>query len=225
MNSFPDIKKGAAMFGGGNSDFYKFEEGDNRVRILAIADEPIAKHFVAKKGVTCVGIENGCPLHGENAPMDEKSGKPRSPSIKYMAYIVDREEPNNIRLADLPYSLMKQLSDLKNDPDWSFDELPMPYSVTVKYNPDAAGTDMYKLIPSPTRVPVSAEIIEKLSHMKALDEIVHAVRDKAAADMDLHIASEPPVIKLLDETPEDLDAEMRRQDAKREAPMTDDVPF
>lgn len=185
MNHFPDIKKATAMYGGGNSDFFKFEKGDNRIRILAIADEPIAKHFVGKKAITCIGPDNGCPLHGDKAPMDEKSGKPRSPSIKYMAYIVDREDPENIRLADLPYTVMKQLADFKNDPDWSFEDLPMPYSVTVKYDPDAAGTDMYKLIPSPTRVPIDPAILTKLARMKPLADILQHVREKAAEDMGL----------------------------------------
>lgn len=222
MNPFPDIKKASAMYGGGNSDFYKFEKGDNRIRILAIADEPIAKHFVAKKAITCIGVENGCPLHGENAPMDDKSGKPRSPSIKYMAYIVDREEPENIRLADLPFTVMKQLSDFKSDPDWSFEELPMPYSVTVKYDPDAAGTDMYKLIPSPTRVPIDPEILSKLSRMKPLSEILQHVREKAAAEMELPLKPEV-VDEPADELPIiDLDEKM---DLEVDSDSDGEIPF
>jgi hypothetical protein len=219
MNEFPDIKKANETYGGA-SDFYKFEEGDNRIRILAIATEPIAKHFIGKKATTCVGIKEGCPLHGENAPKDDKTGKPRSPSIKYMAYIVDREDPSNIRLADLPYSVMKQLADLRQDPDWTFDHLPVPYAVTVKYDSKAAGTDMYKLIPSPTRVQVAGEIMSKLAGMRPLDDLVKAVREKAAAELD-HVVTSPANLS----PQEEADAALKADIERTEEPDPDAVPF
>ncbi len=213
MNNFPDLKQATAQFGGG-SEFYKFEKGDNRIRILAIAEEPIAKHFVKNKPVTCVGINHGCPLHGEGAPKDD-SGKPRSPSIKYMAYIIDRDLPEQIRLADIPFSVMKQLADLKNNPDWSFEALPMTYDVTVKYDPDAAGTEMYKLIPSPKSAPVTPDVAEKLSKLKPLAEIVQHVREKATAEMDL-----PPV-----ESHAPASEELPVIDLDEEEEPKDEVPF
>jgi hypothetical protein len=195
MSQFPDTAR-ASEYGAGSRDYFKFEKGDNRLRVLALAQDPVATHFISKgERAVCIGVSRGCKYHGENAPKGD-DGKPKKPSVKYPAYVVDRKT-NDIRLVYLPYSVVTALGDLKKDADWSFEELPMPYDVTVKYDPDASGTDMYKVVPSPKSAPITSEIRASLETMKSIDEVADAQRDKAAAEtehageIDLGDESEP----------------------------------
>lgn len=198
MSQFPDTKR-AGDYGVGNRDFFKFEKGDNRLRILALAQEPLATHFLlGKERVTCIGVSRGCKYHGENAPKDEK-GNEKRPSVKYPAYVIDRKT-EDIRLVYLPFSIVTALRDLKSNVDWAFEELPMPYDITVAFDPDAAGKDMYKVIPSPKQVAVTAEILEKLSKLKAIDEIADSAREKAASEAGVSLDTTDEEIQIQGES-------------------------
>lgn len=147
------------------ADYFKFNPGDNRLRVLT-SGEVLATHFFGKgqKASTCYGIEEGCPYHGDNAPKDT-NGKEKRPSIKYTCYVVDvNDKDNKIQLADLPYSVIKQIGDYQANQDYAFDSFPMPYDVTIKFDPDSKSpNDMYKVIPSPKRTTISADVEEKLN--------------------------------------------------------------
>lgn len=155
------LNKGQNEYGvTSTTNYFKFKQGDNRLRILT-AGEVLATHFFGKgqKASTCYGMEKGCPFHGEGAPKGI-DGKEKKPSIKYTCYVIDRSDVDaRIQLADLPYSVIKQIGDYQENIDYSFDGFPMPYDVTIKYNPDSASpNDMYKVMPSPKREEVSDEV-------------------------------------------------------------------
>lgn len=167
FNFQESIDRTSNEFGGGT--FFKLKEGDTRLRVLASSLDPIATHFVGKSPVTCVGIDKGCSLHGEGAPIDPGTGKIKKPAIKYPTYcLVDKK----IELLYMPYSIIKSLSALQNSSDWAFEDLPMPYDITIKYDSKAAPIEMYKVMPSPKREAIPAEIIIELKAKKSLDEIV-----------------------------------------------------
>lgn len=164
--------------GVGGTDFFKFKEGKNRIRILEIG-EMIATHFVGGKGYTCFGIKNGCPYHGDGAPRNE-DGTLRKPSAKLITYVIDRADEEPIpKLAEIPYSVVKQINTFAMEKDYAFSEFPMPYDITVNYASKAAPNDMYKVIPSATRDAVPEEILGKLTEVMPVGQIVE--RKKARA--------------------------------------------
>ena len=172
------IQEAEKEYGSGQQPRFKFKPGVNRVRILA-GGEPIATHWIGDKGVTCVGKDKGCGYHGANAPIDKRTGKEVKPSVKFAVYLLDRaDESNFIHLVFLPWSVVKALDDFAQDDDYKFETLPMPYDISVKFDPDASPADMYKVIPSPKREQVSEEIVEQLSKLKPVKEIVQKIKDK-----------------------------------------------
>ncbi len=166
MNINEQLNQGQKEYSGTNqTNYFKFENGDNRIRILT-EGSIIATHFFGKgvKASTCYGMDKGCPFHADKAPKDDK-GLPKKPSIKYTCYVVDiKDSTRSIQLADLPFSVIKQIGELQSNIDYSFDRFPIQYDITVRYDKDSnSPNDMYKVIPSPRREEVAPDILEKLS--------------------------------------------------------------
>lgn len=164
--------------GAGGTNYYKFHEGKNKIRILA-EGEIIATHFVGGKGYTCFGIKDGCPYHGEGTPKNE-DGSTRKPAAKLITYVLDRNsEDQHPQQAEIPYSVVKQINTFAEEKDFAFSSFPMPYDLTVNYNKKASPNDMYKAVPGATREPVSAEVLDELEKVPPVSQIVE--RKKARA--------------------------------------------
>lgn len=163
--------------GGGGDNYFKMKRGKNRVRILA-GGKAIASHYVNEKNITCVGMENGCPYHGENAPKD-KEGNPLKPRVRFLFYVLDKtkEEPT-IELAFLPFIVMREINTFAENEDYCFDFLPMPYDINITYDPDEAPAKMYNILPSPKRDEVDKGILEELKKKTPVEEIIEKIKDK-----------------------------------------------
>ena len=143
--------------GGGNSDFFNFEEGVNKMRILTFPTV-IAFHFFGEgqKPDVCVGIDEGCKYHGEGA-LKDKDGKEKKPSIKLATYIIDRKD-EKVKMAELPLSISYSLNDLQEDSDFAFSDFPMPYDVKITSDPKNADPKAkYRLVASPHRTDLTSE--------------------------------------------------------------------
>lgn len=173
---------------GSATNYFKFQRGDNRLRILT-AGEVLATHFFGKgvKASTCYGIEKGCPFHGDKAPKDPE-GKEKKPSIKYVCYVIDvNDKTQSIQLADLPFSIIKQVGDYQQNIDYAFDSFPMPYDITIKFDPDSASpAGMYKVIASPKREPVSDEVMSKLAEEMSMLTPAESVSKKKTFQLNDH---------------------------------------
>lgn len=151
MNLKEKISMDSKQYGvsGGNSDFFSFKEGANRMRILNMP-EIIALHFhgEGQRPDVCIGVEEGCAFH--------KEGDKR-PTIKLCTYIIDRED-GKIKFAELPLSINYSLNDLQEDSDFAFSDFPMPYDVKITHDPKNADPKAkYRLVPSPNREEITAE--------------------------------------------------------------------
>ena len=159
-------------------DWFKFKEGQNRIRI-ASNGEPLGEHF--KVGV-CYGKKKGCKgCTGEN---------PTEPSFKKLLWIFDRtkvkvvedgvevEREAGLKLAKFGSKILKQLDALSENPDYEFDTFPMPYDIVI--NAKGAGDKevVYTVMPSPKLTPLTAEEVEKLEKQKTPVQIVQAMKDK-----------------------------------------------
>src|SRR5437867_4310810 len=161
MNLADSLRQAEKEYEIGGSDYFKFEDGDNKIRILTMW-EPIATHFVqdGRKTVphVCYGKDKGCPYHDEGAPLDE-NGNPKNASVKFVTYILDRRD-HKIKVADLVYTIVKKVVALQGDDDWQFDTFPMPYDPKINFDSNAAGSAMYSVTPSPNKEPVPDDIID-----------------------------------------------------------------
>lgn len=166
--------------------WYKLVEGKNRVRVLT----PLFAYQSHFKAGACVGKEH-CPECKKVVKVKQKDGtemdRPNTPTVKFLCHVLDYSDPilNNgqvigyqIKLAQFPLTVFLALRDLQNDPDWAFDELPMPYDITI--NAEGAGKKevKYSVIASPKMEPVSQEVIDKLSKTHTPDQVKEAMVNK-----------------------------------------------
>lgn|ERR1035437_8485612 len=178
------LSKAEAEFGQIGStkgQFYKIKEGKNRVRVLTPLF-PYASHF---KVGACVGKAD-CPECKKVVKDKDGKDKENLPSIKFICHVLDMNEPTKagdkttypIKLAQFPLSIFLALRDLQNDPEWSFNELPMPYDITI--NAEGAGktTVKYSVVASPKREPVASETLETLSKISTPEDFKTAMIKK-----------------------------------------------
>jgi len=146
--------------GGNQDEYFNFEKGDNRIRILT-PNEPYGYHYLGKgaKSPVCYGQDKGCPHHGEDAP---------KVNVKWCGYVLDKKD-DKIKIAMFPHTVIKAVGLLQSDEDYAFSDLPMPYDIKVTFDPDASPGDMYKILPTPQKEELSEEIKKELD--KRLTEI------------------------------------------------------
>ena len=157
-----------------NNDWYKFKEGKNRIRLLT-AFIPFASHY---KAGACLGKAD-CPICKA-----DKEGK-TPPSVKYLCYVLDYDDNATIKLAQLPWNVSKSIQDLQADPEYAFEEVPMPYGITINATGAGKKEVVYSVIPSAKREPLSPEIMEKIASLKAPEEVKEAMKNKKMRELGL----------------------------------------
>lgn len=156
----------------GEGDYFKFTEGDNRIQLLTHCTQLIQRW--TGKGYEVV-IEG-----------DPQEGK----QIKGVCYVLQDGE---IKLAFLPYTVVKQIKDLMEDPDYAFEEFPMPRLINIKAKGAGTKEVEYSVIPSPKEAPVSSEVFNKLKEKTDVEVIIQRMKDKRGVKTDYpenHLSSE-----------------------------------
>jgi len=145
------------------SNKFKFQEGDNVIRILS-KPEIFFEKF--KTGI----CYTNCGYQG---------------TARFMTWILDRKD-NQIKLATLPYMIGTVIAKYETDEDYSFEDFPMPYD--IKINAKNAGTKEveYTPTPRPKREEISQEVITQLQEKKPVPEIISILKEKKKEE---HVAS------------------------------------
>lgn len=182
MNLADSLKQTEKEYEIGGGDFFKFEEGDNKIRILTMW-EAIATHFIKTGNKSnphvCYGKDKGCPYHDEGAPLNDK-GEPANPTVRFITYVCDRKDSDRIKVAELPYTVIKAIVGLQGDEDYTFDNFPMPYDVKIKYDPKESGSAIYNITPAPTRDPLPDFVMDGMINKKEPIRIVDERKAKEA---------------------------------------------
>ena len=188
-NALEAAEKEFSNLGGSKGLYYKVKEGKNRIRILSPLF-PFASHFTSKMTppITCVGKED-CLECKKTVKDKDGNEKENTPNVKFMCHVLDYVD-GQIKLAQFPLTIFLALRDLQNDPEWSFNELPMPYDITI--NAENAGTTSvkYGVVASPKREPISQEVADKLAKLHTPDQIKQAMINKQKKFLGL-VAAEP----------------------------------
>lgn len=134
----------AGLLGGG--DFYKYKEGDNRMRLMSEC-LPHTSEFQGQK------------------------------NFKWLCYVLDRRD-GKVKVHFMPHKIYKAIEALQVNPDYAFEDVPMPYDLTV--HAKGAGTKEveYSLIPARRETPLTNEEEMDLDRQKSLAEVQAALHDK-----------------------------------------------
>lgn len=160
-----DFNELASKYEQGDRDsYYKFEEGANRFRVLS--DSPaLREHF--KFGV-CIGSTKGCP----QCKVDDGS-------VKFMTWILDYRD-NTIKTLKMPWTILNAIGGLQKDPDYAFDEVPMPYDITVNAKNAGKKEVDYTVLPARNNTPIDQAILDEFAKKTPIETIIEKMKEKQA---------------------------------------------
>lgn len=136
------------------------------------------------------GLESGGPFkpsEGANklrllsAPLlyvNTFKGKQRA---QYVCWVYDYRE-ERVRLYFMPPSIYKMIEGLQKSEEYGFEEIPMPYDISL--NADGAGTIevKYQVMASRTNTELTTSCIEQLDKKGPIEDVVAKLKEKEAQD-------------------------------------------
>lgn len=110
-------------------------------------------------------------------PLAHRGSYKGTPNFKWLVYVLDRKD-GQVKLWFMPHIIFKTLRDYQRSEDFAFDEIPMPYDVTV--NAKNAGTKdvEYTVMPSPKRSGLTTDEQKQLSAKKPIEDVHRALIEK-----------------------------------------------
>ncbi len=139
--------------------YFQIAEGDNRIQLLThcapliqLYNPTTKKYEIAKEG--------------------DKGG-----SVKGVCWVL---QDGKIKQAKLPYTVVKAIKDLMQDPDYAFEEFPMPRLINIKAKNAGTKEVEYSTIPSPKETAVSAEVLAELAKKPSPEEVIEKIKGKTS---------------------------------------------
>lgn len=104
------------------------------------------EYLKLQEGANRVRLMSECLEHP-----GEFNGKP---TFKWLCYVLDRKD-GRIKPFFMPHTIYKLIEALQQDPDYAFEEVPMPYDITI--NAKGAGTKEvdYSVLPARNATPLT----------------------------------------------------------------------
>ena len=101
-------------------------------------------------------------------------------SFKWLCYVLDRRD-GKVKTHFMPHTVYKSIEALQTNPDYAFEEVPMPYDLTI--HAKGAGTvDVeYSLIPARRETPLTEAELEDWHKQKPIKDVQTAIRQKQDA--------------------------------------------
>jgi hypothetical protein len=102
-------------------------------------------------------------------------------NFKWLCLVLDRAD-GKVKPFFMPHTIYKQIAALQTSEDYAFDDVPMPYDLTI--NADGAGTKevKYTLMPARKETPLTSAERALFAEAKPLHEVKKALDEKAGKD-------------------------------------------
>lgn len=200
---------------GGNLEYFNIEDGNDNICRVMSPSHAYAVHFIAKgiKSPTCYGYDKGCPIREKNEDGTLSTRHARG-SIRYVLYVLDRKD-GKVKSAFFPYGVVYQIAALQKNPDYEFEDLPMPYDIRITYNKNEKDPKAkYRVEVKPNSAELTSQNLADLEAKNAeitLEGIVEKIKTKQMND-DEKNGRRVEVVALADEQAEYL-AKARAADA------------
>lgn len=191
MSFGDEVKKVGESMGGGG-DWYKFKEGDNKMRILS---EPLIKVSRFGYGICYEGAPY-CQKAQLDKDLEEAKQKAKAagnkdwakvtikmPSQKWCAWAVlrgnkDKAEEDTLGIVELTYGLSKELLEMMNSDEARFKGWPMPYDINIKAKGAGKLTVEYTLIADRQNKDVTEAEMEDYNKKTPVSQILDRMKVK-----------------------------------------------
>jgi len=173
---FADHEKTAKEYKIGGKGFWTPEPGENKLRVLS-GYEAYGNHWVVadNRSYVCLGKDNGC-VYCENEK--DKDCKTSRRSVKFLMWVLDRAD-GEVKIAQVGYSIIKQLGTLATSEDWAFDDIP-PYDVVIKKTGEKLKTE-YNVTPTKAEKPLTVDEQKVVDEeITDLSEVIEKMKTKVA---------------------------------------------
>lgn len=139
-----------------SKDYFNIEEGENKFQLLTYcAPLPLVWHNAIKKYEVAEEGDKGI-------------------SIKGLCFVL---QDGIIKLAKLPYTVVKDIRALQNNEDWEF-ALPFDHVFTLTTKGAKTKEVEYSLTCSPKVTPIPAGILEELEKKDSPETIIEKMKEK-----------------------------------------------
>lgn len=163
MSFADDFDQNEKEHGLGRGSWFKFQEGDNKMRVL---EKPVMMREKFKVGVVYPGCEY------EN---DDKL------TTKYLTRIINRAT-GQIELVKLPYKIAGALAQMSRE-DGGF-EFPMPFDINIYAKGAGKTTVQYTLTASRKDTPLTKNEQDELETQTPVEQVLEKMQDKQREKMD-----------------------------------------
>jgi len=207
---FSQHKEAAKEYNIGSSNFWRPQDGVNRIKVLS-EFESYGSHWSKKfgKSITCIGKEKGC----FPCSVGDK------PKAVFLMWILDRKD-GHIKLAQVGYSIIKQIGEYSESEDWKFEGVP-EYDLVIK----ATGQKLkreYLVQPTNSRIALTeAQKVEFMETAKPLRDVIEKMKEKVrnpreeslpASDVGLNQPAVQDDISIDDVAPDEPSDEINIED-------------
>jgi len=126
------------------------------------------EYFKVQEGANRIRLVSICVPHDRTY-----NGKPQ---FKWLCQVIDRKD-GKVKPYFMPTTVYKAIEALQMNPDYTFEEIPMPYDITI--NAKGAGTKEvdYTVMPSPKLVPLTPEELKVLGEAPTVLELQKKIRE------------------------------------------------
>lgn len=146
----------------------KFDFSANRQQAEKQFNLGKGEYFKVKDGANKVRLVSACLPHPGSF-----NGKP---TFKWLCQVLDLSD-NKVKPYFMPDTVYQQILSLQTDEDYSFDEVPMPYSINIQTENAGDITVKYSVIPSPKRVPLTLEQEQALQNAPSVQELQAKIKE------------------------------------------------
>ena len=144
-----------------SGDYFKIVEGANRFILLSHI-QPLAQVWDGQK----------------YRPAEEGD---KNVSVKGVCWVLQKEKNTDnedeyvIKQAKLPYTIVKEIKGLAQDPDWDF-EFPFPHPITVTAKGAGTKEVKYSTNASPKKFEIPENIVKELAEKPTPEEVVEKIK-------------------------------------------------
>lgn len=104
----------------------------------------------------------------------EFNGKP---TFKWLCYVIDRKD-GKIKPYFMPHTVYKQIEGLQMNPDYGFEEVPMPYDITINANGAGDIKVKYTVVPARQNTPLTPGEQALVKGTQPIRELQAALREE-----------------------------------------------
>ena len=131
-------------------------------------------------------------------------------NVKFVCWVLDYAD-GKVKLYFMPFTILKAIESLQISEEYNFEEVPMPYDITI--NAKNAGTKEvdYQVVPARSNSPVSQEVLNEFSSKAGIPEVLEELIKNDSTNPDKQAPrtpkvkvedSEIPIINIEDEDKE-----------------------